>query len=59
MAEIVAGQRRKRIPLNPGELRPEEHIQVGVITRYVTILVKTYKELRQSHTRLDQTGLSN
>jgi len=31
-------------PPKPGELRVEEHIQLGVITQYVTTLVKAHKE---------------
>jgi arylsulfatase len=32
-------------PLKPGELRPEEHLEVGPITQYVTSLVRTHDEL--------------
>jgi hypothetical protein len=28
----------------PGELRVEEHIQLGVITQFVTMIVKTQTE---------------
>jgi arylsulfatase A-like enzyme len=45
------------MPPKPGELQPEEHIQLGVITQYVTSLVKTHKELPQPHTGMDhQSG---
>ncbi len=30
------------LPPKPGELRPEEHLQIGVITQYVTSLTKTH-----------------
>ena len=33
------------LPPKPGELRPEEHLQIGVITQYVTSLSKTHEEL--------------
>jgi len=33
------------LPPKPGEMRPEEHLQIGVITQYVTSLVKTHDEL--------------
>jgi hypothetical protein len=32
-------------PPKPGDLRPEEHIQLGVITQFVTTLVKSHDEL--------------
>ena len=32
-------------PAEPGELRPESHLQVGVITQYVTTLVQSHDEL--------------
>jgi arylsulfatase len=41
------------IPPKPGELRPEEHIQLGVITQFVTTLVKSHDELPQPHHGLD------
>jgi hypothetical protein len=28
------------LPPEPGELRPQEHIELGVITKYVTTLVR-------------------
>jgi arylsulfatase A-like enzyme len=31
-------------PPAPGELRPEEHIQIGAITQYVTSLTKSHEE---------------
>jgi hypothetical protein len=33
----------------PGELRPEEHLQVGPITQYITSLVKSHDELPEPH----------
>jgi len=35
------------LPPKPGELRPEEHLQIGVITQYVTSLTRTHDELPQ------------
>ena len=32
------------LPPKPGEMRPEEHLQIGVITQYVTTLVKAQDE---------------
>jgi arylsulfatase len=34
-------------PPKPGELRPEEHIQLGMITQFVTTLVKSHDEAPQ------------
>jgi arylsulfatase A-like enzyme len=31
-------------PTQPGELRPEEHLQIGAITQYVTSLTKSHEE---------------
>jgi len=33
------------LPPEPGEMRPEEHLQIGVITQYVTSLVKSHDVL--------------
>jgi len=33
------------LPPKPGEMRPEEHLQIGVITQYVTSLVKSHDVL--------------
>ena len=41
------------VPPKPGELRPEEHIQLGVITQFVTTLVKSHDALPQPHHGLD------
>ncbi|WP_172652974.1 hypothetical protein [Rhodococcus opacus] len=41
------------LPPRPGEMRPEEHLQLGVITQFVTILVKLHEELPQPHSGLD------
>ncbi|MGZ5339163.1 MAG: sulfatase-like hydrolase/transferase [Thermoleophilaceae bacterium] len=37
-------------PPKPGDLRPEEHIQLGVMTQFVTSLVKTHEEAPAPHT---------
>ena len=37
------------LPPKPGELRPEEHIQLGVITQFVTSLVKSTGEAPPPH----------
>ena len=39
-------------PPKPGELRPEEHIQLGIITQFVTTLVKSHDEPPPPHTGL-------
>jgi arylsulfatase len=41
---IKTGTPDPYLPPKPGELRVEEHIQLGVITQFVTTLVKTHKE---------------
>ena len=41
------------LPPKPGELRPEEHLQIGVITQYVTSLTKAHEELPQPHHGLE------
>ena len=44
-------------PPAPGELRPEEHLQLGVITQFVTTLVKSHETAPPPHTGLEhQTG---
>ena len=44
-------------PPKPGELRPEEHLQLGVITQFVTTLVKAHQELPQpDHGMAPQRG---
>jgi arylsulfatase len=44
-------------PPKRGEFRPEEHIQLGVITQFVTTLVKAKDELSQPDTGMGiQTG---
>jgi arylsulfatase len=41
----------------PGELRSEEHLQIGPITQYVTSLVRTHDKLPDPHHGLEhQTG---
>ena len=40
-------------PPQPGELRPEEHLQIGLITQYVTSLTKSHNEPPESHHGLD------
>jgi len=37
-------------PPKPGELRAEEHIQLGVITQFVTTLVRDVEEASPPHT---------
>ncbi len=39
-------------PSKPGELRPEEHLQLGVITQFITTLVKAHDGTRPPHTEL-------
>ena len=44
-------------PPAPGELRAEEHLQLGVITQFVTTLVKSHETAPPPHTGLEhQTG---
>jgi len=40
-------------PPKPGELRPEEHIQIGPITQFVTSLVRSHDELPDPHHGMD------
>jgi hypothetical protein len=52
-----AGHTRPHTPPKPGEMRPEEHLQIGAITQYVTTLVKTYDQLPDPHHGIEhQTG---
>ena len=44
------------LPPKPGELRPEEHLQIGVITQYVTSLTKSHEELPQPHHGLEHAS---
>ena len=37
------------LPPKPGELRPEEHLQIGVITQYVTSLTRAVEEPQPHH----------
>jgi arylsulfatase A-like enzyme len=41
------------VPPKPGELQPEEHIQLGFITQFVTTLVKTNKKMQEPYIGLD------
>jgi hypothetical protein len=36
-------------PPRPGELRPEEHIQIGPVTQFVTTLVRAHDTLPDPH----------
>jgi hypothetical protein len=40
-------------PPEPGELRAEEHLQIGAITQYVTSLARTHNELADRHHGID------
>jgi hypothetical protein len=54
---IKAGAPDPYTPPQPGDLRPEEHLQVGVISQFVTTLVRAHEELPQPHPGLEhQTG---
>ncbi len=44
------------VPPKAGEMQPEEHLQIGIITQYITVLTKTHKELPSSHTGLDHSS---
>jgi arylsulfatase len=44
---IKPGAPDPHTPPGPGELRPEEHIQLGVITQFVTALVREHTEMPQ------------
>jgi hypothetical protein len=43
-------------PPKPGELRPEEHIQLGPITQLVTLLVKSHDEAPDPHMGIAHQG---
>jgi hypothetical protein len=43
-------------PPKPGELRPEEHLQIGAITPYVTPLVKNHDDLPEPHHGIGHTA---
>jgi arylsulfatase len=38
------------IPLKPSDMRAEEHIQLGVITQFVTTLVDAHQNPQPPHT---------
>ena len=40
-------------PPAPGEFVPQEHLQLGVITQFVTTLVKSHNEAPSTHTGLE------
>lgn len=42
--QIKPGTPDPYVPPKPGETRVEEHLQIGVITQYVTSLTRTLKE---------------
>ena len=44
------------IPPKPGELRPEEHLQIGPITQYITSLSRTHEQLPDPHHGLEQVA---
>ena len=41
---IKTGTSDPYLPPKPGEMRIEEHLQLGVITQFVTMLLKTLNE---------------
>jgi hypothetical protein len=43
-------------PPKPGELRPEEHLQIGAVTQYVTSLVKSHDDLPEPHHGIGHTA---
>ena len=43
-------------PLKPGELRPEEHLQIGAVTQYVTSLVKSHDDIPEPHHGIGHTA---
>jgi hypothetical protein len=43
-------------PPQPGELRAEEHLQVGPITQYVTALTRSHDQLPDPHHGLEHSG---
>lgn len=44
------------LPPKPGDFRPEEHLQIGVITQFVTSLTRTHDELPQPHHGLESAS---
>jgi arylsulfatase A-like enzyme len=54
---IKAGTRDPYLPPKPGELRIEEHIQIGVITQFIQMLVRAPENFPELNSGLDlQTG---
>jgi hypothetical protein len=43
-------------PPQPGELRAEEHLQLGPITQYVTALTRSHDQLPDPHHGLERSG---
>ena len=43
-------------PPKKGDLRPEEHIEIGAVTQFVTMLVKSHDELPEPHTGLSHSA---
>jgi arylsulfatase len=43
-------------PPQPGELRAEEHLQIGPITQYVTSLTRSHDQLPDPHHGLEHSG---
>ncbi len=41
------------VPPKPGELRAEEHLQLGFITQFITTLVKANEKMQEPHIGLD------
>jgi arylsulfatase A-like enzyme len=50
---IKTGTPDPYVPPKPGELRLEEHLQIGVITQFLQMLVKTHDTLAPVNTGLD------
>lgn len=53
---IKPGTRDPYTPPKPGELRPEEHIQIGAILQFVTALAKTVPEAVPADVGVGQQG---
>jgi hypothetical protein len=53
---IKTGTPDRYLPPKPGELRLEEHLQIGVITQFIQMLVKTPDTLPRIDTGLDTSG---
>jgi arylsulfatase len=53
---IKTGTPDPYLPPKPGELRLEEHLQIGVITQYIPMLVKTQESLPQVDPGLGMQG---